>query len=202
MIGRDSCLFVNCPFDQRFLSLFNAIAFTVTFCGLTVRSALEVSDSGDLRLRKIMRLLETSRYSIHDISRVELEPDSRLPRFNMPIELGIAIGMRELGRKSLRDHCLLVLDSERYRYQKFASDLAGVDIAEHGSRPDDAIVAVREFLSTRAENHVASASVIVDAHAAFQGELPAMAKSQKQTITELNFVDRMRHMKTFLGRAA
>jgi hypothetical protein len=66
----------------------------------------------------------------------------------MPIELGIALGMKFLGRRGLRNHAMLVLDSERFRYQKFASDLAGTDIAMHGNQVGRAIAATRNFLST------------------------------------------------------
>jgi hypothetical protein len=36
-------------------------------------------------------------FSIHDISRVELDDHSRLPRFNMPLELGADLGLRLQG---------------------------------------------------------------------------------------------------------
>ena len=75
---RDNSVFVNCPFDASYKTVFDAIVFAAAACGFQVRSALEIADSGELRLQKIMRLLEASRYSLHDISRVELDADSGL----------------------------------------------------------------------------------------------------------------------------
>jgi len=70
-------VFLNCPFDRAYQPVFRAIVFAIHDCGLRARCALEESDSGDLRLRKIVRLLKTCRYSIHDLSRVH-------GRLNMP----------------------------------------------------------------------------------------------------------------------
>ena len=198
--NREGSVFVNCPFDAPFKPLFDAIVFAVATCGLQVRSALEVTDSGELRLQKIMRLLETSRYSIHDISRVELDPQSGLPRFNMPLELGAALGMKHLGRAMLRNHHLLVLDLERYRYQAFASDLAGVDISQHGGRPKEAIAAVRNFLATHLDVALPSPSVIENGYTIFEQALPAMAAAARQSAAELTFNDRYRHISLFLER--
>ncbi len=199
---RDQSVFVNCPFDQRFKSLFDAVVFAVAICGYKVRSALEIADSGEVRLHKIMRLLEGSRYSIHDLSRVELDVDSGLPRFNMPIELGIALGMKHLGRAKLRDHSLLVLDTDRFRYQKFASDLAGVDISAHSGKAEKVIQAVRDFLSTHAQEALPSPSMIVGALESFEGALPAMARAARQELSELTYRDRLEHIDIFLGRFA
>lgn len=195
-------MFVNCPFDAPFRPLLDGIVFTLMFCGFTVRNALELRDSGDLRLSKIMRLIENCRFSVHDISRVELDDASGLPRFNMPIELGIALGMKHLGRAKLRDHMLLVLDTERYRYQRFASDLAGVDIAAHGGRLADVVGEVRAFLAPHASSHLPGAAAILDGHAAFLAELPTIAAAAQQGEAELTYADRMRHLATFLARLA
>ena len=176
--------------------------FAVAMCGYNVRSALEVTDSGDLRLQKIIRLIEDSLFSVHDISRVDLDAKTRLPRFNMPIELGIALGMKHLGRKLLRDHRMLILDRTRYRYRKSASDLAGVDISEHLNRPRRMIQAVRDFLPPYAGTHVPSASAIEAAYRTFQRALPEMAAGARQTMAELTYRDRLRHVSLFLAKAA
>lgn len=196
---RDSSVFINCPFDAGYKVIFDAIVFAAAACGLQVRSALEIADSGELRLQKIMRLLEGSRYSIHDISRVELDADSGLPRFNMPIELGAALGMKYLGRARLRDHCMLVLDADRYRYHKSASDLAGVDISAHGAKPGKAIAAVRDFIATHSSSTLPSPSVIGNGYEAFERALPAMAAAARQKETELTFKDRLQHISLFIA---
>jgi hypothetical protein len=49
---------------------------------------------GARRLDRILRLIRSCRYSFHDLSRVELDRNPPpTPRFNMPFELGLAIGL-------------------------------------------------------------------------------------------------------------
>lgn len=85
----DLSVFINCPFDAKYRSLFQAAIFAVFDCGYVPRCALEVYDSGQVRIDKIVGLIKRCRFGIHDISRTELDRKSRLPRFNMPLELGI-----------------------------------------------------------------------------------------------------------------
>jgi hypothetical protein len=42
----------------------------------------------------------------------------------------------------------LILDRQKYRYQKFCSDIAGQDIEAHDGKPQIAIKAVRDWLQT------------------------------------------------------
>jgi hypothetical protein len=65
-------------------------------------------------------------YSFHDISRVELDSKRpRLPRFNMPFELGMAVGMAE---HSGHEHLWYAFDSKPFRAQKSLSDLNGTEV--------------------------------------------------------------------------
>lgn len=91
-------VFINCPFDGLYRPLFQAAVFTLYDAGYRPRCALESSDGGDVRVDKIMRILAECRLSIHDLSRVESDEASLLPRFNMPLELGIDLGCRRFGR--------------------------------------------------------------------------------------------------------
>jgi hypothetical protein len=200
---RDKSIFVNCPFDKRYRRLFDALVFAIAFCGFDVRSALEESNSADVRLLKIMRLLQDSRYSIHDISRVELDPNTKLPRFNMPLELGAAIGLRGLrhaaGDKA--DHRLLILDAKAYRYQTFVSDLAGVDIKGHGNQPKKLIQAVRDFLNPCVDRHLPGPAAIYESYSLFEETLPVLAREQRQKVAELTYIDRLRHLSAFLAKS-
>ena len=198
--GRD--VFVNCPFDPDYQPLLDAVVFGIAACGYRVRSALEVQDSGDLRLAKIIRLIEQSPLSIHDLSRVQIDRATDLPRFNMPIEMGIALGMKHLGRKVLRDHKMLVLDSEPYRYRAFASDLAGLDIVAHGNTTAKVIGAVRNFLDTHSASPLPTPDVLEALYDSFETELPRLAGLVQQSVQQLSFRDRMRHVVTFLEGAA
>jgi len=82
-----------------------------------------------------------------NLSRTELDTVYQLPRFNMPFELGVFIGATRLGTREQRRKVCLILDRERYRFQRFISDIAGQDIAAHQGEPDEAIRAIRTWLS-------------------------------------------------------
>jgi hypothetical protein len=144
----DSSVFINCPFDSTYRPLFEAVVFAVYDCGFYPRSALEVDDSSEVRIEKIIRIVGECRLAVHDISRTQLDRDSRLPRFNMPLELGIFIGAKAFGGAEHRRKAAIVLDTDRYRYQKYISDIAGQDIRAHHRKSSEAIQQVRSFLST------------------------------------------------------
>src|SRR6202030_3423845 len=84
-------VFVNCPFDPAYTELFNALMFTIYDCGFQPRCAKE-TDAGDERFPKICQRISECPLCIHNISRTALDPKSKLPRFNMPLELGVFIG--------------------------------------------------------------------------------------------------------------
>lgn len=144
----DQNVFINCPFDEDYQQLFRALIFAVFECGLRARSALEVYDGGEVRIEKIERIVGDCRWGIHDISRTELNAHS-LPRFNMPLELGLFLGARRFGTGAQTRKSCLVLDHQPYRYQEFISDIAGQDIAAHGNDPARAIKAVSRLAGQR-----------------------------------------------------
>ena len=82
-------VFINCPYDAAYLKLFRSIVFAVIHCGFRARCAQEIDDAGQVRIDKILKIVEECRYGIHDVSRTELDRRNRLPRFNMPLELGL-----------------------------------------------------------------------------------------------------------------
>src|SRR5690349_14391733 len=88
----DKSVFINCPFDRDYKLLFEAIVFTVFDCGFRPRCALETDDGGQVRMEKIFGLIANSRLAINDLCRVDLDSTTNLPRFNMPLELGIFLG--------------------------------------------------------------------------------------------------------------
>ena len=90
-------VFINCPFDEAYLSIFHAIIFTVFDCGYTPRCSLEIEDSSEVRIEKIAKVISECKYGIHDISRTEFDKDTNLPRFNMPLELGMFLGAKRFG---------------------------------------------------------------------------------------------------------
>src|SRR3569833_2750228 len=117
-------VFINCPFDDDYRELFRALVFTILACGCRPRAACETDDGGQTRIAKLYDIIEDSRYGIRDISRTDLDSIHRLPRFNMPFELGIFLGARQYGKPEQRQKKALIFDIEPFRFQKFISDLA------------------------------------------------------------------------------
>ena len=91
-------VFLNCPFDSDYKQLFDTMVFAVYDCGFVARCALEEGDASQVRIDKIYNIIAACRYGIHDISRTELDKNSGLPRFNMPLELGVFLGAKKFGR--------------------------------------------------------------------------------------------------------
>ena len=139
----DSSIFLNCPFDQTYKPIFDALVFAAFDCGFAPRCALEVDDGGQVRIEKIISIIQACRFGAHDISRTELDSENQLPRFNMPFELGLFVGAARFGKGDQARKVCLILDKDRYRFQKFISDIAGQDIAAHRDDPEEAIKAIR-----------------------------------------------------------
>src|SRR6266567_759629 len=107
-------VFINCPFDKEYEPMLHSIIFTVFACGFIPRSAMGEDDSTDFRLDKIARLIENCKFGIHDISKIELDKASLLPRFNMPFELGLFWGAKKFGVNQNKEKVALVFEKERY----------------------------------------------------------------------------------------
>lgn len=92
-------VFINCPFDNDYTQLRIALMFAIYDCGFNPTCALQENNGSDIRIDKIKKLIEEAKYSIHDISRTELDLENNLPRFNMPLELGVVLGAKFFGNK-------------------------------------------------------------------------------------------------------
>ncbi len=110
------------------------------------RIATERSDSGEGRLEKILELVASSKYSIHDLSRCQAHEEGEYYRLIMPFELGLDFGCRRFGGGQLASKIILVLEEERFRYQSAISDLAGCDIEAHHGEHAIAVRKVRNWL--------------------------------------------------------
>jgi hypothetical protein len=90
--------------------------------GLKPRCVLEVPSGGRNRLDRIYGLIASCGASLHDLSRTSLSGPFRVPRFNMPFELGIAYALAQE-----RPHSFFVFEETSYRLQASLSDLNGHD---------------------------------------------------------------------------
>ena len=180
-------VFINCPFDSEYRPLFEAIVFTLYACGYEPKCALEIIDSGYNRLTKIVDLIDLCDFSLHDISRTELNAH-QLPRFNMPFELGIAFG-RRFSRRSPGPTRLLVLDREPHRYLEFLSDLRGCDPLAHADDPRNVIREVRHWLSALETIPLNGPSHFQRWFETFQADLPAVCSESGLDRDDLSFND-------------
>jgi hypothetical protein len=191
----DVSVFINCPFDPPYEPMMRALTFAVYDCGFFPRSSLEEDNAGEVRYQKIIRIIDECRFGIHDISRVQLDRSTRLPRFNMPLELGLFLGATAFGSDRNRGKRCLILDRDAFRYQKFCSDISGQDIRRHSAEPAKAIAVIRDWLSIPAAQNevvVPSGSIIVERYKLFENELPEWCRELQQVPSELTFTDQCR----------
>ena len=193
-------VFINCPFDDAYREIFEALIFTVYACGFRPRSAREIDDGTQTRIEKLYTIIEQCRYGIHDLSRTELDPVNKLPRFNMPLELGLFLGAKRYGDDAQDDKRVLILDIEQYRYQKFLSDLAGMDIHEHGADPVRAVRETRDWLANVSRRKLESADRVVRHYEAFQADFPTIAATLDFDVKKVPYVDYERIVVGWLTR--
>jgi hypothetical protein len=193
-------VFINCPFDAAYRPFFHAIVFAVTRAGFRARCALETDNAADNRLAKICQIIEQCPYGIHDISCTEAAGDPPLPRFNMPLELGLFLGAQRFGGRQHKPKCCIVLDREPYRFQRFISDIAGQDIHSHGADVPTLILKVATWLRTQSDDpRVPGGRAIGAEYAAFDARLPAICAARRLGIDELTFGDFARIAAEFIA---
>ena len=143
----DRSVFVNCPLDEDYDRILRAVLFCLVRFGLIPRIATERGDAGEPRISKILDLIQSSRYSVHDLCRCQARDEGEYYRLNMPFELGLDFGCRRYGAGQLSTKVILVLEEQRYRYQAAISDLAGSDIEAHHGDYQLAVRKVRNWLA-------------------------------------------------------
>ena len=133
--GSRGKVFLNIPYDDKFERLFLAYVAGISALGLVPHATLEIPDSRR-RLEKILKLERSCKYSVHDLSRVELSPKKRgkprVPRFNMPFELGLCVA--DATHAGTRKPNWFVFETVDMRVDKSLSDLKGTDPKIHGGR--------------------------------------------------------------------
>ena len=117
-------VFLNIPYDNSFRRLYLAYIAGLIHLNLDPRATIEIP-GGRNRLDKILDLIRSCRYSIHDLSRVQLDrTPPATPRFNMPFELGLAVASAKLDSTP---HDWFVFETVHRRVLKSLSDLSGTD---------------------------------------------------------------------------
>jgi hypothetical protein len=122
-------VFLNIPYDKKFQDLCLAYICGITAFGFAPRATLEIP-GGSRRLDRIFRLIQNCQFSVHDLSRVELDREPpATPRFNMPFELGLSVAWARIGHSK---HMWHIFERRPHRLAKSLSDLNGTDEHIHG----------------------------------------------------------------------
>ena len=130
-------VFLNVPFDASYQRVFVALIAALVSLGRVPRCVLEVPDSGQGRMPRIIELISKCRVSVHDLSRVGVPV-----RFNMPFELGIAYMLCH----RVGNHDFIVLEAKEHRFDKTLSDLKSIDPKIHHRSPMLTISAIYDAL--------------------------------------------------------
>jgi hypothetical protein len=190
MAAANRNVFINCPFDTDYRRFFNAMVFVVSRSGFRPRYALETDDASENRFEKICSIISQCRYGIHDVSRTELDAETGLPRFNMPLELGLFLGARRFGHSGHRTKRCLVLDRDRFRFRQFMSDLSGQDIHSHGGDVRGLIRETASWLRDQSRDpKVPGGRKIAAEFLAFESAMPVICARRELAIDELTFGD-------------
>jgi hypothetical protein len=131
---------------------------------------------------------------------MSLDERTKLPRFNMPFELGLFLGAKSFGSGRQRRKLALVLDKSTYRYRAALSDIAGQDIALHRGSESLAIREVRNWLNTSEQRpeSLPGGEYISSRYRLFCRQLPAASKRLKLDPEQLTYADTCRAIEAWL----
>jgi hypothetical protein len=121
-------VFLNYPFDQGAEGIANAMHFAVVAAGLLPVCAKDLTSPDRPRLAMLVETIGKCHYSAHDFSRCTGEGPNNLARFNMPVEMGMAL-FNALQNQRAGDRparCAFFVPVP-HDYKAVASDFAGLD---------------------------------------------------------------------------
>ncbi|MCP5142203.1 MAG: hypothetical protein H6980_07620 [Gammaproteobacteria bacterium] len=195
-------VFINCPFDEDYRQILLGIVFTILYFGYKPRLSSERADSAEARIQKILGLIEESKFGIHDLSRIVSSGKDEHYRMNMPFELGIDYGCQKLKGGKWSQKKILILEKERYRFQKAISDLSGSDIKNHDDEVDKAIIAVRDWFVTEELKRGASGSKIWDTFNDFQAYLydEVVENDGHKSVDDVQVSEIIHHMESWFDK--
>lgn len=189
-------VFINCPFSRDYDTNFKAIVFVVIRSGFNPRCAREDDDGGDIRYEKICRIIAECKFGVHDISYTGLydgpegDPDFPLPRFNMPLELGLFLGAKKFGGDAQANKKVVVFDRDEYRFRKFISDISGSDIKAHNNNPETLIITLAAWLRQMSQRRtVPGQAAMLAEYRSFNQALPVMCEALALLPEEVEYHD-------------
>ena len=166
-------VFLNCPWDEQYKPLMDAMILATLACGFQPVSMKESGPTAP-RLKRIWKMLSKCDYSIHDLSRSAGRGEAGNARANMPLELGMAIARMHSQRGA---HDWLVLVADGAHYTEYLSDLGGYDPVAHDETPRSVAREVMRWLRGKPS---AQPIVTIDT---LLGVLPAFTDKRTQQDT-------------------
>jgi hypothetical protein len=165
---RIDSVFLNIPYDKEFEDLYLAYIVGLTQLGLRVNATLAIPNQG--RLDTIIGLIAECNFSIHDLSRIETSKG--VPRFNMPVELGLALyRSHATGGK----HRVYVFESKSYRAQRSTSDINGIDPQIHHGTAKGVMAGLRNIF--RQPSDVTTVPEMLLSYRAVKRKLPELRRN-------------------------
>ena len=158
-------VFLNIPYDKEFEDLYVAYIVGLTQLGLRVNATLAIPNQG--RLETIIALIAKCNFSIHDLSRIELSKG--VPRFNMPVELGLALYRSYVTRGK---HRVYIFESKLYRAQRSTSDINGIDPQIHRGTAKGVMAGLRNIF--RQPRDVTTVPEMLISYRAVKRKLPEL----------------------------
>ncbi|MEY3239530.1 MAG: hypothetical protein RIR11_968 [Bacteroidota bacterium] len=195
-------VFINCPFDEKYRVLLKPLLFTIKYCSLNPRIASERMDSSEVRIDKIQAIIEACKYSIHDLSRIKATEKGEFYRLNIALEIGIDMGCKLYNPDpKYKTKQSLILEGEKFSYQKALSDLSGSDVRCHHDDPEELVEEVRAWLASFVEWDLPGPNTIWYEYNAFNmdlfSEFTANGFKQDQ-IEQLNMPEYLRYLNQWI----
>jgi len=147
-------------------------------------------------LEKILEIIQDSKYSIHDLSRIKSSKKGEYYRLNMPLEIGLDLGCKVFhSGEKYRGKNSLILEGERYSLHKGLSDLSGSDVKCHDNDAEKMVESVRSWLVEVGRTNIPGPNMIWDDYNIFNADLytdfseRGFKKSQIDTLPIPEFLD-------------
>jgi hypothetical protein len=192
-------VFINCPFDNTYFPLLKSLLFTLVYLDLNPQIC-ETRDSTDIRISEILKLMSISKYSIHDLSRIELLPGEKYPRFNMPFEYGMDYSLKK-SANLYDEKIIIVIEKERHRYKEVLSDISGGDITPHNNDQETMVKAIRKWFSTISNTAIPGPKEIWLAYSDFQFYYATILENyglDPNDIDSIPFSETIKHMNNWI----
>jgi hypothetical protein len=210
----DTAVFINCPYDPEYQDHLWALGYAIIDSGFRPVLALDIETASFAQFEKIKKQIARCRFSIHDLSR------TGAPRFNMPLELGFALGLEhaEIAARDKKRNTsksietkgaaakidgrrqTLIICENRAAMEKVTSDIRGIDAREYNSTNHLVQEVARWLRRHKKENDFALApKLIVARYEDFWRRLTTQAPKIGTALSELPWEERCSLARRYVG---